>query len=56
MGKGKKNFTIKLNIRPIWEIGRGHAEHRSGSGQHDNRPKRERTRSAQKRKAVNDGW
>lgn len=29
----------------------GHIEHKSGSGQHDSRPKRERTREKQ-----NKGW
>jgi len=56
MSKRKKNFTIKLNLKPVWEIGKGHASHLSGSGQHDNRPKRMRTRNAQKRQAVCDGW
>jgi hypothetical protein len=28
----------------------GHIDHRSGSGKHDNRPKRERTREKSKKK------
>ena len=50
-----KKIKIKLNVRPIWEIGKGHNEHRSGSGSHDNRPKRQRTRQAQKSRSM-EGW
>jgi hypothetical protein len=56
MSKRKKNIVVKLNVRPWWEIGHGHAEHRSGSGQHDHRPKRLRTRATEKRMAMTDGW
>ena len=42
----KKNIKIKINVKPIWKIGMGHNDHISGSGKHDNRPKRERTRKA----------
>lgn len=49
-----KKIKIKLNVRPIWEIGKGHNEHRSGSGSHDSRPKRQRTRQAQKKRALED--
>lgn len=49
-----KKIKIKLNARPVWELGKGHNEHRSGSGIHDNRPKRQRTRQAQKRRALDD--
>jgi hypothetical protein len=56
MGKRNKKIVVKLNVRPLWEIGNGHNEHRSGSGQHDNRPKRIRTRGSQKRQAISDGW
>jgi hypothetical protein len=41
-----KNFKIKLNVKPIWMIGKGHNTHLSGSGKHDNRPNRLRTRRA----------
>lgn len=50
-----KKIKIKLNVRPIWEIGKGHNEHRSGSGSHDSRPKRQRTRQAQKQQSM-EGW
>jgi hypothetical protein len=56
MSKRKKNTVVVLNVRPIWEIGKGHHSHQSGSGQHDNRPKRLRTRGDKNRKAMNDGW
>jgi hypothetical protein len=56
MSNRKKNTKIKLNIRPIWELGTGHNDHRSGSGDHDNRPKRLRTRGANSRQAIKDGW
>lgn len=51
-----KKQVIKVKVRPIWEIGKGHNAHLSGAGTMDNRPKRLRTRSDQKRKALNDGW
>jgi len=54
MSKRKKKIVISLNIRPLWEIGKGHSEHRSGSGLHDNRPKRIRTRGAANRHAMRD--
>lgn len=56
MSKRRKNMVVKLNVRPLWKIGHGHDEHISGSGQHDHRPKRLRTRAAVKRHAMNDGW
>lgn len=56
MSKRKQNIVLQLNVRPIWALSTGHAEHKSGSGQHDNRPKRLRTRNANNRKAISDGW
>ena len=56
MSKRKKKIVVALNVRPLWELGTGHHDHRSGSGNHDHRPKRLRTRSAQKRNSMNDGW
>lgn len=57
MGKTKKKMVVvKLNVRKLWELGHGHEDHISGSGQHDSRPKRLRTRSAMKRHAMNEGW
>lgn len=50
----KKTIVLKLNLKPFWEISKGHHDHMSGSGTHDNRPKRERTRGAANRKAIRD--
>lgn len=50
-----KNTTIKLNVRPIWQIGKGHNPHRSGAGTHgDRRSRRVRTRGAAARRAMGD--
>jgi len=44
---------IKINPRPIWRIGKGHGEHRSGSGVHaDRRTRRTRTRADATRRAM----
>ena len=51
-----KKIKIKLTVRPIWAIGKGHNAHNSGSGQHDSRSKRLRTRANQKRRSISDGW
>ena len=49
-----KKQKIKLNVKPIWAIGKGHNSHLSGGGQHDSRPKRLRTRQAANRQALKD--
>ena len=55
MSKRKKKYdSIRLNTKPIWEASRGHSEHISGSGTHDNRPKRSRTRGDANRNAMRD--
>lgn len=54
MSKSRKYEPIKLNLRPVWELGKGHSPHRSGSGTHDSRPKRQRTRGSANRKAINE--
>lgn len=51
-----KKIKIRLEVKPIWAIGKGHNPHNSGSGQHDSRPKRLRTRASQKRQSIGDGW
>jgi hypothetical protein len=56
MSKKKKTIVIPLNVRPLWELGKGHNPHRSGSGQHNNATKRLRTRGAKNRQAIKDGW
>lgn len=50
----KKTITISLNLKKVWEVPRGHCEHISGTGVHDNRARRERTRGAANRKAFRD--
>ena len=54
MGKKNKYEPVKLNVKPIWQIGKGHSPHRSGSGTHDSRPKRQRTRGSANRKAIDN--
>ena len=54
MSNKNKNFKLDIDPKKPWEVGHGHAEHRSGAGKHDNRPKRERTRKAQLRKAIEE--
>ena len=45
-----KILIRKEDLRPST----GHSQHDSGSGYHDYRPKRQRTRAAQKRQALKD--
>lgn len=52
--RSKKYGTIQLSVKPVWEASRGHSDHISGSGTHDNRPKRSRTRGDANRKAMRD--
>ena len=49
-----KNNKIKLEVRPIYKIGKGHNDHISGSGKHDNRPRKMRTRSSTNSFYIND--
>ena len=51
MGHKRKHDTIKLNIRKQWELPTGHSNHIPGSGSHDSRPRRLRTR-----KAIDRSW
>lgn len=50
----KKTITISLNLKRVWELPRGHCEHLTGTGVHDSRTKRERTRGAANRKAIRE--
>lgn len=50
----KKTITISLNLKKVWELPRGHADHLTGTGVHDNRPKRMRTRGDESRKAIRE--
>jgi hypothetical protein len=54
MGKTNRYGVVKLNIRPWWEMSKGHSQHLSGSGQHDSRPKRQRTRGSANRRSIED--
>ena len=47
-------FTIQLNTKPSWKASRGHSAYRGGAGKHDNRPRKLRTKSAQKNQAIKD--
>lgn len=44
MSRRKNKQIIPINIRKDWEVPKGHASHRGGGGQHDNRPRKLRTR------------
>lgn len=50
MPSKKRYETIHLKKKEKWECARGHEEHISGSGEHDSRPKRSRTRKDIERK------
>jgi hypothetical protein len=55
MGKTNKKYgSISVESKPIWKIGKGHNGHVGGSGTHDNRPKRLRTRGNANRRAIGD--
>jgi len=47
-----KYGKIKTKVKKPWELARGHNSHRSGSGSHDNRPRRIRTRMDARRVAL----
>jgi len=46
--QSEKILIRKQDIKPAT----GHSQHDSGSGYHDHRPKRQRTRAAQNRQAL----
>lgn len=48
-----KSDKIKIQAKDI-KVSTGHQEHISGTGKHDLRPKRERTRSNVNKKAIKD--
>lgn len=53
MAKRKNKITLKVNVKKPWEVGRGHYQPRPSAGVHqDKRTKRVRTRSAIKRKIL----
>ena len=47
-----KYGKIETKVKKPWELARGHNSHRSGSGSHDNRPRRIRTRMDVRRRAL----
>ncbi len=49
-----KYGKIKVSTKKPWEVSRGHNSHRSGSGNHDNRPRRVRTRMDIRRRAIEE--
>lgn len=49
-----KYGKIKVKTKKIWEVSHGHNSHRSGSGHHDGRPRRTRTRMAEQRRAISE--
>ena len=49
----RKHKKIIIELKPK-KVAFGHSEHRSGSGQHDRRPKRFRTRAEINKKAIQD--
>lgn len=53
MGRKNRKTTIQITIDPL-KISKGHTPHRGGSGQHDNRPNRLRTRKSQNQRAIRD--
>ena len=55
MGKTNKKYgSIHLDIKPVWKLSKGHSDHIGGSGSHDSRPKRSRTRADVVRKILRD--
>ena len=47
-----KYGNIKVKTKKPWEVSRGHNSYRSGSGTHDNRSRRVRTRMDIRRIAI----
>ena len=53
MSRKKSKITLVIKASDI-KPAMGHRSHTTGSGAHDNRPKRQRTRSEQNRKAIQE--
>ena len=47
-----KYGKVKTKVKKPWELPHGHNSHRSGSGSHDNRARRIRTRMDARRVAL----
>lgn len=50
----KKGIKVPIKKLNSWEVRKGHSQHMSGAGSHDNRPKRERTRKSSSDKAIGE--
>ena len=46
--------TITVKIKKPWQVAKGHPAHRSGTGSHNNQPKRNRTRSTRNHQASKE--
>jgi len=51
--KNSRSFTITLTKK---KPSIGHRTHRGGSGSHDSRPRKQRTRFAQKQQAIRESY
>ena len=49
----KPSNVLVIKVDPS-KVSKGHSAHRSGSGTHDSRPNRIRTREAQRRAALSE--
>tara|TARA_Y100000385_G_scaffold288623_1_gene355686 strand:- start:1887 stop:2063 length:177 start_codon:yes stop_codon:yes gene_type:complete len=46
--------SIKVDNKKVWELPEGHHDHRSGSGTHDSRPRRLKTRANIVKQAIKE--
>lgn len=49
-----KYGTVKVDNKKVWELPEGHHDHRSGSGTHDSRPRRLKTRANVVKQAIKE--
>lgn len=49
-----KYGTVKVDNKKVWELPEGHHDHRSGSGTHDSRPRRLKTRANIVKQAIKE--
>ena len=55
MGKShRKSEKINLNLKKIWEVSRGHQENDQGCGIHHTKPRKQRTRKDEVKRAIRD--
>ena len=50
----KKSEVIKLKLKPVWKLAKGHSAPCPGAGQHDSRTQRQRTRHTRNRSAIEE--